>query len=120
MAVRLIDRLAEAVEQAMAAEEKQDDVRALRDELAKLRADVATLAWDLRGLGLAAAGTAQRAAETGGERVRAGMDEVISDLRRQGEETLRGAKASIEERPLFAVLIALALGFILGRVLDRR
>lgn len=104
----------------MAADDKQDDVRILRDELAKLRADIATLAQDLRSLGLAAAGTAQRAAETEGERVRAGMDEVISDLRRQGEETLRGAKASIEERPLFAVLIALALGFILGRVFDRR
>ena len=104
----------------MAADEKPDDVRVLRDELAKLRADIATLARDLHGLGLAAAGTAQRAAETGGERVRSGVEEAMSDLRRQGEETLRGAKASIEERPLFAVLVALALGFILGRILDRR
>jgi len=104
----------------MATDEDQDDVRVLRDELAKLRADFATLAQDLRRLGLAAAGTAQRAAETEGERVRTGMDEAISDLRRQGEESLRSAKAGIEERPLFAVLIALALGFILGRVLDRR
>ncbi len=104
----------------MATDEVQDEARVLRDELAKVRADIAALAKDLRGLGLAAAGTAQRAAETEGERVRTNMDEAISDLRRQGEETLRGAKASIEERPLFAVLIALALGFILGRVLDRR
>ncbi len=104
----------------MASDEDQDEARVLRDELAKVRADIAALAKDLRGLGLAAAGTAQRAAETEGERVRTNMDEAISDFRRQGEETLRGAKASIEERPLFAVLIALALGFILGRVLERR
>jgi ElaB/YqjD/DUF883 family membrane-anchored ribosome-binding protein len=104
----------------MATDEDQDEVRVLRDELAKVRADIAALAKDLRSLGSTAAGTAQRAAETEGERVRTGIDEAISDLRRQGEETLRGAKASIEERPLFAVLIALALGFILGRVLDRR
>jgi ElaB/YqjD/DUF883 family membrane-anchored ribosome-binding protein len=104
----------------MAADEKQDDVGILRDELARLRADVAALARDLRSLELAAAGMAQRAAEAKGERVRTDIDEAISDLRRQGEETLRGAKASIEERPLFAVLIALGLGFILGRVLDRR
>ena len=115
-----MDRVAEVMEQTMAAEEKRDDVGAMRDELAKLRTDIATLARDLRSLGLAAADSAQRAAETGGERVRTGMDEAVSELRRQGEETLRGAKASIEERPLFAVLIALALGFILGRVLDRR
>ena len=104
----------------MAADEEQDDARVLRDELAKLRADIATLAKDLHSLGLAAAGTARRTAETEGERVRTGLDEAIADLRRQGEETLRGAKASIEERPLFAVLIALVIGFILGRVLDRR
>jgi ElaB/YqjD/DUF883 family membrane-anchored ribosome-binding protein len=104
----------------MAADEDRDDVRVLRDELAKLRADIATLAKDLRSLGLAAAGTAQRAAETEGERVRTDIDEALSALRRRGEEALRDAKASVEERPLFAVLIALALGFILGRVLDRR
>jgi ElaB/YqjD/DUF883 family membrane-anchored ribosome-binding protein len=120
VATRFADRVAGAVERTMPADDKQDDVRALRDELAKLSADFATLARDLRSLGLAAAGTAQRAADTEGERVRTAMDEAISDLRRHGEETLRGAKASIEQKPLFAVLIALALGFILGRALDRR
>ena len=50
-----------------------------------------------------------RAAETEGERVRTGIDEAILDLRRHGEETLRGAKASIDERLIFAVLVALAL-----------
>jgi ElaB/YqjD/DUF883 family membrane-anchored ribosome-binding protein len=104
----------------MAADEKQDDVRVLHDEVARLRADIAALAKDLRSLGMAAAGTAERAAETGSERLRADIDEAISALRRHGEATLRDTKASVEERPLFAVFIALAVGFILGRVLDRR
>jgi ElaB/YqjD/DUF883 family membrane-anchored ribosome-binding protein len=104
----------------MAAVEKSDDIGVLRDELAKLRADVATLVKDLRSLGLAAADTAQRAAETGGDRLRTDIDETISELRRRGEKTLQGAKATVEERPLFALLIALVVGFILGRVVDRR
>jgi ElaB/YqjD/DUF883 family membrane-anchored ribosome-binding protein len=104
----------------MAADEEPDDVRALHDEVARLRADIAALAKDLRSLGTAAAGAAGRAAETGSERLEADIDEAISALRRRGEETLRDAKASVEERPLLAVFIALAVGFILARVLDRR
>ncbi|HUL09715.1 MAG TPA: hypothetical protein VLV76_25520 [Candidatus Acidoferrum sp.] len=104
----------------MAADEKQDDVRALRDEVARLRADIAALAKDLRSLGTAAAGAAEQAAQSGGERLKTDLDEAIAALRRRAEETLRDAKAGVEERPLFAVLIALAIGFILGKVLDRR
>ncbi len=67
-----------------------------------------------------AAGTAQHAAETGGERLRTDINEAISELRRRGEKTLQDAKANVKERPLFALLIALVVGFILGRVVDRR
>jgi len=104
----------------MAANDKPDDIAILHDELVKLRADIATLAKDLRSLGLAAAGTAQHAAEAGGERLRTDIDEAISELRQRGEKTLQDAKASVEERPLFTLLIALVVGFILGRVVDRR
>jgi ElaB/YqjD/DUF883 family membrane-anchored ribosome-binding protein len=103
-----------------AADEKQDAVRALHDEVARLRADIAALGRDLRNLGAAAAGTATHAAESGSERLKADMDEAMSTLRRRGEEALRDAKASVEERPLFAALVALAVGFVLGRILDRR
>jgi ElaB/YqjD/DUF883 family membrane-anchored ribosome-binding protein len=104
----------------MAVDERADEVRILREELAKVRADIAALAKDLRDLGLAAAGTAQHAAEAEGERLKTGIDETLAELRQRGEKTLQDAKASVEERPLFAVLVALAVGFILGRVLDRR
>lgn len=80
--------------------------------MAKLRADIATLAKDLRSLGLAAAGTAQHAAETGGDRLRTDIDEAVSELRRRGEKTLQDARARVEEQPLFAILIALVIGFI--------
>ena len=102
------------------ADEKQDDVRALQDEVARLRADIAALAKDLRGLGTTAAGTAAHAAESGTERLKADIDEAIATFRHRGEEALRDAKASVEERPLFAVLTAFAVGFILGKALDRR
>jgi ElaB/YqjD/DUF883 family membrane-anchored ribosome-binding protein len=104
----------------MATDETKDELGALRDDIAKVKADILTLAEDLRRLGLAAAGTARRSAEAEGERLRTDVDEVIAELRRQGERTLQDAKASVEERPLLAVLIALAVGFVLGRILDRR
>jgi ElaB/YqjD/DUF883 family membrane-anchored ribosome-binding protein len=104
----------------MAVDERSDEVRALREELAKVRADIAALAKDLRDLGLVAAGTAQRAAEAEGERLKTNIDDTLEELRRRGEKTLHDAKASVEERPIFAVLVALVVGFVLGRMLDRR
>jgi ElaB/YqjD/DUF883 family membrane-anchored ribosome-binding protein len=104
----------------MAVDEKSDEARVLREELAKVRADIAALAKDLRDLGVAAAGTAQRAAEAEGERLKTGIDDTLDELRRRGEKTLHDAKATVEERPLFAVLVALMVGFVLGRMLDRR
>ena len=104
----------------MAAEQKQDEFRALRDELDKLREDIAALTQDLRSLGRAAAGSARRAAEGEGERLKADFDEALADLQRRGEKVLRDAKTRVEERPLLTLLIAAAIGFIVGRLLDRR
>lgn len=104
----------------MGAEQKPDDFGALRDELDKLRADITALTQDLRRLGLAAAGTARRAAEGEGERLKADFDEALADLQRRGEKVLRDAKAGVEERPLLMLLVAAAIGFIVGRLLDRR
>lgn len=104
----------------MGVEDRRDDNGSLRDDLDKLRADIATLAADLRSLGLAAADTARRAAGSEGDHLKAEFDEAVADLRRRGEKTLKDAKASVEERPLLTMLVALAIGFILGRLLDRR
>src|SRR5215475_8092065 len=92
----------------------------LREDLAKLKADIGGLAKDLKDFGSAAAGAAGRAAREKGERLRGEIDETIDDLSERGEQTLRDARAKIEERPLAAVLIALLVGLVLGRLLDRR
>lgn len=104
----------------MAASDKHDDLDALREEMAKLKADIAALVKDLQGLGLASAGAARRAAETEGERLGANIEEAVAELKRRGEQTLRDAKSVVTEQPILSMLIALIVGFVLGRLLDRR
>lgn len=99
---------------------EDSDFDAMREELAKLRADVAGFADHLRSFSTAAAGAARRATQEKGEELREDIDGTIDDLLKQGNETLKDTKARIEERPLTAVLIALLVGFVLARLLDRR
>jgi len=104
----------------MATRTAEEELATLREDLAKLKADIGGLAKDLKDFGTAAAGAAGRAAREKGERLRGEIDETIEDLAERGEQTLRDARAKIEERPLAAVLIALLVGLVLGRLLDRR
>ena len=104
----------------MATRSTDEGVGDLHEDIEKLKADIASLAKDLKDLGTTAAGAAKRAARDKGERLREGFDETIEDLTERGEDVLRGAREKIEERPLAAVLIALLVGLVLGRLLDRR
>jgi ElaB/YqjD/DUF883 family membrane-anchored ribosome-binding protein len=104
----------------MADNDKHDDLDALREEMARLKADIASLVKDLRSFGLASAGAARRAAETEGERLGADIEEAAAELRRRGEKTLQDAKSVMTEQPILSVLVALIIGIVLGRLLDRR
>ena len=104
----------------MATRTTEEEVGDLREDIAKLKADIASLAKDLKDLGTAAAGAAKRTAHDKGERLREGLDEALEDLAERGEHAVRDARAKVEERPLAAVLIALLVGLVLGRLLDRR
>jgi ElaB/YqjD/DUF883 family membrane-anchored ribosome-binding protein len=100
--------------------ESADNSAGLRQELEKLKADFAALAQDLQSLARTAAGTARRAAAAEGGRLGAEIDETLRDLRQRGDKALEDAKEAVQERPLAALLMALLVGFVLARLLDRR
>lgn len=99
---------------------EENEFEAIREELAKLRTDLASLADDLRGLAATTASTAKRAAQAKGEELREQIDKELDALLKRGGKTINDAKVQIEERPLTAVLIALFVGFVIARLLDRR
>lgn len=102
------------------AERAQDDIAALKDDLATLREDISKLTADLRGLAGSAAGTARRAASEEGARLREEVEDALRSALGRGGKVVEDASAQIEQRPLLSVLVAFAIGFILGRILDRR
>jgi ElaB/YqjD/DUF883 family membrane-anchored ribosome-binding protein len=102
------------------ADRAQDDVTALKEDLAKLREDVAKLGADLRGLAGSGSTMAGRAAAAEGAKLREEVEETVRSLLGRGGKVVEDATAQIEQRPLLSVLLAFAIGFILGRILERR
>jgi ElaB/YqjD/DUF883 family membrane-anchored ribosome-binding protein len=97
-----------------------DEFEALKADLAQLRADISSLTEDLKKAGGAAASAAKRKAREQAEHLRDGAADAFEELSERGSEAMRAATDRIERQPLLAVLIALVIGVILGRLLDRR
>lgn len=87
-----------------AAEDAADEVSRLRDELASLKDDIARLVKNMR----------SGASELGDE-----AHDLYERLSKEGERSARAVIREVEERPLTALLVAFAVGFISGRFLPR-
>jgi len=103
----------------MAIKTEENEFEAIREELAKVRTDIAGLVDDLRNLAATTASTAKRTAQARGEDLREQIDKEFEELLKRGGKTINDAQARIEQRPLTAVLIALFVGFVIGRIFDR-
>ena len=95
-----------------AASEGKPDLAAVQEDIAALKRDVASLIEHLKA---SATGTARGAADQ--------FDEAAQRLyRTAAEEAERSVKAmsqKVEEQPLAALLIALGVGYVAGRLLTR-
>lgn len=88
------------------------DLAALRDDLSGLKRDVAGLIEHLR-LGVTAG------AETAVTRIDAGARGLAHDIAAEGSRSGEMIARKIEEQPLVALLIAVGVGWIGGRLMSR-
>jgi len=86
-----------------------EDIEALKQDFAALRKDVAAL---MSSLGDAASAQKQRAYAAAGEKA--------EQIKERGAKVVRSVEGEIESRPLTSVGIAFGVGFLLGKLLDRR
>ncbi len=96
----------------MASHDVEGEYSAVKEDLAKLRSDVASLSAALRDL----------TSETVHERIdslRSSVDHLAGDAKNQGKQTLDDLASHIEDRPLASMMIALGVGILLGRLIDR-
>jgi len=99
-----------------------DDItlNAVREDLDLLRADLKGVMEALGKLnsdaGAAAKDQAARAAGTIGRKA----EDIFEDLKGEGERATKLLANAVNEHPYSALAIALAIGVIIGRTLDRR
>lgn len=88
------------------------DLDAVRDDLAALRQDFKDLAGHLKN------GGGNFAKDAAG-RVREKADMLYEDMHEHGKRSAEAVRHQVEERPLTAIALAFALGYIGGRILSR-
>jgi len=84
----------------------------VKEDLAKLRSDIASLSNALKGV------TSDSVHEQIAS-IRSRIDGLTDEARTHSRDTLDDFANRIEERPVTSVLIALGVGFLIGRLLDR-
>jgi ElaB/YqjD/DUF883 family membrane-anchored ribosome-binding protein len=88
------------------------DFSALQDDLAALKRDVAGLVSNL-------SASASKGAEKAASQLDENARQAYRDIAAKGGEAMKGWSHQIEEQPVLALLIALGIGYIGGRVLSR-
>lgn len=91
-----------------------------QDSLARLIEEVASLKATLAGLGKRGAAEARAAADAKLDDLHGELELLADELHRQGQDTLAGVEQRVRDHPLASLLVALGIGMVLGRLLDRR
>lgn len=97
-----------------------------KNELDNVKEDLSALRTDLRNLSEALLDSAKDKASAAGEAVadraargRDALHDVLSRLRRGGEDAAGTVKETVQSHPAVTLAGAFGLGFILGKLLDR-
>lgn len=85
-----------------------NDIQELKAELASLRSDMADIGDTLTKL-------ARSTANEGREKVK----DAASYSKDQARQTLGAFQKEVEERPMTSLALALGIGFVLGKLMDR-
>ncbi|MEE4303254.1 DUF883 family protein [Wenzhouxiangella sediminis] len=84
-------------------------------ELQELREEFNQLKDELSGIGKTVRQLAHTATDEGRDRLRSAAEHS----RQQARETWSAFEHEVEERPMTSIAVALGIGFILGKLLDR-
>jgi ElaB/YqjD/DUF883 family membrane-anchored ribosome-binding protein len=96
----------------MTTQNVESEFDTVKADLAKLRGDIASLSAALKDV---TSETVHQQIES----IRTRIDNLTDDAAAHGRDTLDDIASHVEERPLTSILIALGVGFVVGRLLDR-
>jgi len=97
----------------------QQEMESVRNDLKQLQGDVAGLVSGLKSLGLDKVNqVGENAKETAEEQLER-LKATLNQVRSEGESQVDSLQKEIGQRPLSSVAAAFAVGYILGKLLDR-
>jgi ElaB/YqjD/DUF883 family membrane-anchored ribosome-binding protein len=97
-----------------------NDVDALKEDLGRLRADVADLARTLLGVTKTEVGEVKDRLQAEAERRLEQMTDAARAVKDRGVAAMGEVRHQIEQRPITVVLSAVAVGCIIGLLVNRR
>jgi len=98
----------------------EQQVDALKSDLQALRQDLEKLTSQLGATARAGAGEASATARAEAARLRAELDRLLDMAGEQGQSSLAEVQRRAQEHPLATLFGAFGIGFLIGRLLDRR
>jgi len=104
----------------MSDRELKMDLDALKDELARLRGDFGDLARTLKDLTRDGVGAAREKLDEGAHGVLDELRSVLDRIRHGGKDAVESVEQRLEKNPLVVVLVAVGVGFLMGKLLKRR
>lgn len=90
-----------------------------KEELSNLREDLAALRDDVRALAQTATRDAKGMASEGYDRVTGAASDMADNVRHHAEEYTHGVQDKIREKPISSVLISVAAGVLLAKIVLR-
>jgi ElaB/YqjD/DUF883 family membrane-anchored ribosome-binding protein len=96
------------------------ELETLKADIAKLRSDLTDLAQKLVDIGTDQVGTVKETLTGQAQSVMDTMRQVFGDTREQGRRTIENIQQQVGEKPYVILIAALAAGFLLTRLLERR
>jgi ElaB/YqjD/DUF883 family membrane-anchored ribosome-binding protein len=91
----------------------------IQNDVESLKKDMAALREDLKGLTRALVEHGKTEAGETKDRLVSELNKELESAREQGEKAVQSVERQIQERPLISLLVALLLGLVFGKLLDR-
>ena len=98
----------------------QKEIENLKDDIANLQKGVGELATTVAGVGKAGAGLAADKAQAEVQRRLEQLSASYAAVRDRADRAKERFEHTVEERPLTSVLVALGVGFVLGKLFSWR
>jgi ElaB/YqjD/DUF883 family membrane-anchored ribosome-binding protein len=104
----------------MADTDYKKEMESLKSDLSQLREDVGNLTVALKEAGAARASEMSDEARQRMQAAASNLSARYDDMRVRGEQAVEPVTREIQERPLTSVLTAFGVGFIIGKLLEKR